>query len=147
MGTQLRQAGRFSPAEPYMSSGQLDYFQGRLLRWREVLLDQERGMQAALGQAPDRPADPVDQGVQEAARLQTLEKRLRTRRLLREIDAALARIEDGSYGYCLESGEEIGLRRLDAVPTATLSVEMQEQVERRQRFRQRNQLDAERISP
>ena len=90
MGKQTRETHRLSPAEPYMSPGQLDYFQ---------------------------------------------------KRLLRKINAALARIEDGSYGYCLESGEEIGLRRLEAVPTATLSVEMQEQVEHRQRFRQANLLD------
>lgn len=142
MATQIRKARRCDQAEPYMNPRQLEYFRRRLLEWRKALMAQEREISAALGQEPARPADPIDQGVQEASRLQDLEERLRHRRLLQQIDAALARIDDGSYGYCLESGEEIGLRRLEALPIATLSVEMQEQLERRERFLRINQLDS-----
>ena len=142
MATQIRKARRCDQAESYMNPRQLEYFRRRLLEWRKALMAQEREISAALGQEPARPADPIDQGVQEASRLQDLEERLRHRRLLQQIDAALARIDDGSYGYCLESGEEIGLRRLEALPIATLSVEMQEQLERRERFLRINQLDS-----
>ena len=146
MGKHACRASARSCDENYMNPEQLDYFRGRLLRWRRMLVEAERGGLETINQEPGRLADPIDEGVQEAARVQTLEKRLRSLRVLREIDAALDRIEDGSYGYCLESGEEIGLRRLEVLPTATLSVEMQEQLERRERFRQRNQLNGERIS-
>ncbi len=131
---------------PYLSAGQLNYFRDRLLQWRRSLLDQQRELLGDLAQELPRPADPIDQGVEDAGRLQLLEQQQRTRRLLQQIAAALNRIEDGSYGYCLESGEEIGLRRLEALPTATLSVEMQEEIERRERFRRRNHPGQERMS-
>ena len=144
MGKADCRATRPDQVKTYMSEDQLAYFRSRLLRWRQVLLARERGGLAALAQESGRPADPIDQGGQDVNRQRLFEERQRGARLLREIDAALARIEDGSYGYCLESGEEIGLRRLEALPIATLSLEMQEQREHRQRFRQRNRIDEER---
>lgn len=122
--------------EPYMNARQTEYFRRRLLNWRDELQRQISSPLALLSEETARPADPLDLVVQEVHLQQDLQTLQRTRRLLREVQAALERIEDGSYGYCLESGEEIGLRRLMALPVATLSVEMQEQLELLKRHRQ-----------
>lgn len=125
-----------APDETYMNPRQTDYFRRRLLAWQSELLRQLNVPLAGISQEKARLPDPIDQGVQEVDLQQDLEQLQRTRRLLREIEAALGRIEDGSYGYCLESGEKIGLRRLIALPVAALSVEMQEERELRKRQRQ-----------
>jgi DnaK suppressor protein len=126
---------RPSPDEQYMNPRQTEYFRRRLLAWKAELQSQQSSPLAVLARERVRPADPIDQGVQEVDLQQELENILRTRRLLREIEGALGRIEDGSYGYCLDSGEEIGLERLMALPVAVLSVEMQERWERTKRGR------------
>lgn len=123
------------PHERYMNPRQIEYFQRRLLIWQAELQSEQSRPLDGLTRERVKYADPVDQGVQEIDLQQDMEKLQRIRRLLREIEAAFARIEDGSYGYCLESGEEIGLERLMALPVATLSVEMQEQKERLKRRR------------
>ena len=119
--------------EEYMNSRHREYFRKRLLVWRKNLSAQDRELQRSMRQEHLRQADLLDQGNQDAGRYQILESRVRIRRLLEEIDAALNRIEDGSFGYCLETGEEIGLRRLEILPTATHSVEIQERQEWRAR--------------
>lgn len=130
---------RPSDQEPYMNSQQLAYFRQLLTQWRNRLYNEERGLSTALQSDDTATADPLDQGAQMAARDFDLTTKLRTRQLIAQINAALERIEDGSYGFCLESGEQIGLRRLEIVPFATLSVECQEQKERIQRlYRQGN---------
>jgi DnaK suppressor protein len=120
-----------------MNSQQLAYFRELLTQWRNRLWNEERGLRAALQNDDSASADPLDHGVQMATRDFDLTTKLRTRQLIAQINAALERIEDGSYGFCLESGEQIGLRRLEIVPFATLSVECQEKKERmRQLYRQ-----------
>jgi len=116
-----------------MNARQTEYFRSRLLAWQAELHWQLNAPKAVLRQETPRPADPVDMVVDEVNLQQDLQTLQRVRRLLRDVQAALERIEDGSYGYCLESGEEIGLGRLMALPVATLSVEMQEQLELRRR--------------
>ncbi|MEJ2699228.1 MAG: TraR/DksA C4-type zinc finger protein [Desulfuromonadales bacterium] len=118
-----------------MNPRQRDYFRSRLLAWRTELQRRQGRPLEVLTREKVRFADPVDQGVQEVDLQQDLENLHRNQLLLREIEAALTRIENGSYGYCLESGEEIGLERLMALPVATLSVEMQEQREKNKRYR------------
>ena len=120
--------------EPYMNPRQLGYFRGLLMEWRRRLLREERGILAVLQHNETVPADPLDQGVEMAARDFELTSKLRNRKLLKQIEAALQRIDEGSYGYCLESGEQIGLRRLEILPFATLSVEAQEQMEHARRM-------------
>jgi DnaK suppressor protein len=117
----------------YMNSRHREYFRNRLLTWRRNLLAQDRELRRSMRQEHLRQADLLDQGNQDAGRYQILESRVRIRRLLEEIDAAMNKIEDGSFGYCLETGEEIGLRRLEILPTATHSVEIQERQEWRAR--------------
>lgn len=124
---------RPSDQEPYMNPRQLSYFRQLLTEWRRRLWREERGLMAVLQSDDTAAADPLDHGVQMAARDFDLTAKLRNRQLVTQINAALERIEDGSYGYCLESGEEIGLRRLEILPFATLSVECQEQIERSRR--------------
>ncbi|MGE4343765.1 MAG: TraR/DksA family transcriptional regulator [Geoalkalibacter sp.] len=123
--------------EEYMNHRHREYFRNRLLNWRKNLLAQDRELRRSMRQEHLRQADLLDQGVHDAGRYQILESHLRIRCLLEEIDAALSRIAEGSYGYCLETGEEIGLKRLKILPTAKHSVEIQEQQEWRARSRRR----------
>ncbi|MGF1561364.1 MAG: RNA polymerase-binding protein DksA [Geminicoccaceae bacterium] len=119
--------------EPYMSETHLAYFRKKLLAWRDDIL---RGSDATLKELKEeatRAPDIADWATAETERSYTLRARDRERKLLSKISEALARIEDGSYGYCEETGEPIGLRRLDARPIATLSIEAQERHERRER--------------
>ncbi|WP_305043221.1 TraR/DksA family transcriptional regulator [Geoalkalibacter sp.] len=131
---------RPSEREPYMNPRQLAYFREQLLlRRRRILHEDHLYLQQLRGEI-DRSADFVDQGVQEAQQHFDFERRFRNRRLLEQIDAALERIDEGTYGYCEESGEKIGLRRLVALPFARCSVETQENIERVERFRRLNNL-------
>jgi len=120
--------------EPYMNPRQLTYFKNLLSERRHRLWREDRGLIAVLQCDETAPADPLDRGMQMAALDLDLTSKLRNRQLLNQINAALERIEEGSYGYCLESGEPIGLRRLEILPFATLSVESQEVMERSRRL-------------
>ncbi len=129
----LREDYRPSEAEPFMNELQLHYFKRKLTRWKEDVLSQTRRTLNDMHQDSMQFADLADRATSEADRALELRARDRQRKLISKIDAALARIEDGSYGYCEETGEPIGLKRLDARPIATLSLEAQERHERRER--------------
>lgn len=120
--------------EDYMGERQLAFFRRRLLDWRDSLLEESERTLAALRDDRIREVgDEVDRASREADQALDLRTRDRYRKLLRKIDAALSRIDDGSYGWCEETGEPIGLKRLLARPIATLSVEAQERQEARER--------------
>src|ERR1700733_10535494 len=108
-----------SDDEPFMNDRQKEYFRRKLIGWRESILAESRDTLAALQQESENHPDFADRASSETDRA---------------IEAALARIDDGSYGYCIETGDPISLRRLDARPIATLSVEAQERHERRERI-------------
>jgi DnaK suppressor protein len=124
---------RPSEDEPFMNERQRMYFRLKLLAWKEEIIRQTRETLAGLHEESTQHADLADRATSETDRALELRARDRQRKLVAKIDAALARIEDGSYGYCEETGEPIGLKRLDARPIATLSVEAQERHERRER--------------
>ena len=124
---------RPSEDEPFMSERQRIYFRQKLLTWKEEIIRQTKETLAGLHEESTQHADLADRATSETDRALELRARDRQRKLIAKIDAALARIEDGSYGFCEETGEPIGLKRLDARPIATLSVEAQERHERRER--------------
>ena len=123
---------RKAPASQYMNPEQLAFFRERLLDLQKQLRDNAGATTEHLRELSFAP-DPADRATLEEEHALELRTRDRERKLLKKIDQALARIEDGSYGYCEETGEPIGLRRLDARPIATLSLEAQERHERRER--------------
>ena len=125
--------------EEYMSDKQLDHFRDILNAWkRELMFEVDRTVHHMQGEAANFP-DPNDRATQESEFGLELRTRDRERKLLRKIDSALARIDDGSYGFCDETGEEIGLKRLEARPVATLCLEAQERRELAERqFRDRD---------
>ncbi len=119
--------------EQYMSKEQLEHFARILQNWkRDLMVEVDRTVLHMKDEAANFP-DPNDRATQEEEFSLELRTRDRERKLIRKIDDALKRIEDGSYGYCLETGEEIGIKRLEARPVATLSVEAQERRERREK--------------
>ncbi|GAC1693727.1 MAG: hypothetical protein PVS2B3_03320 [Steroidobacteraceae bacterium] len=119
--------------ELYMSKAQLDHFRTILNNWkRDLMVEVDRTVSHMKDEAANFP-DPNDRATQEEEFSLELRTRDRERKLIRKIDEALKRTEDGSYGYCLETGEEIGIKRLEARPVATLSIEAQERRERRER--------------
>ena len=119
--------------ELYMNKEQLDHFRNILNSWkRDLMVEVDRTVSHMKDEAANFP-DPNDRATQEEEFSLELRTRDRERKLIRKIDDALKRIEDGSYGYCLETGEEIGVKRLEARPVATLSIEAQERRERRER--------------
>jgi DnaK suppressor protein len=119
--------------EQYMNKEQLEHFARILLNWkRDLMVEVDRTVLHMKDEAANFP-DPNDRATQEEEFSLELRTRDRERKLIRKIDEALKRIEDGSYGYCLETGEEIGIKRLEARPVATLSVEAQERRERREK--------------
>ena len=119
--------------EQYMGKQQLEHFRQILLNWkRDLMVEVDRTVLHMKDEAANFP-DPNDRATQEEEFSLELRTRDRERKLIRKIDEALKRIEDGSYGYCLETGEEIGIKRLEARPVATLSVEAQERRERREK--------------
>ncbi|WP_297509227.1 RNA polymerase-binding protein DksA [uncultured Caulobacter sp.] len=124
---------RPSEDEPFMNERQLEYFKQKLLAWKEEILRESRETVAHLQKETENHADLADRASSETDRALELRTRDRQRKLISKIDQALRRVEDGSYGYCEETGEPIGLARLDARPTATLSLEAQERHERRER--------------
>ena len=119
--------------EPFMGPVMLEYFRQKLLRWRDDLLAEANETLAELQDGAPLEPDPADRASSETARALELRTRDRERKLIAKIGAALERIEDGSYGYCEETSEPIGLRRLEARPIATLSLEAQERHERMER--------------
>ena len=122
-----------SDAEPFMNDRQKDYFRRKLLTWRESIIAESRETLTALQNESENHPDFADRASSESDRAIELRARDRQRKLISKIDAALVRIDDGSYGYCIDTGEPISLRRLDARPIATLSIEAQERHERRER--------------
>ena len=126
-------AYRPSDDEPFMNERQLAYFKKKLLDWRDDILRESRSTVINLQAETENHPDLVDRASSESDRALELRTRDRQRKLISKIDDALRRIEDGSYGYCEDTGEPIGLGRLEARPTATLSVEAQERHERRER--------------
>ncbi|CAN5451357.1 RNA polymerase-binding protein DksA [soil metagenome] len=133
--TVLKASGSYRPTddEPFMNERQLEYFKQKLLAWKEEILRESRETVTHLQAETENHADLADRASSETDRALELRTRDRQRKLISKIDQALRRVEDGSYGYCEETGEPIGLARLDARPTATLSLEAQERHERRER--------------
>ena len=124
---------QISKGEEYMSKEQLEHFRTILASWKQDLMQEvDRTVLHMKDEAANFP-DPNDRATQESEFSLELRTRDRERKLIRKIDEALKRIEDGSYGYCLETGEPIGVKRLEARPVATLSVEAQERRERREK--------------
>ena len=119
--------------EPFMNERQRDYFRRKLLHWKDEILREARETIAALQNENENHPDIADRASSETDRAIELRARDRQRKLISKIDAALARIDDGTYGYCEETGEPISLKRLDARPIATLSIEAQERHERREK--------------
>src|SRR5689334_4388897 len=124
---------RPSESEPFMNERHKAYFRNKLVAWKEEIVRQNRETLQVLHEDSAQHADLADRATSETDRALELRARDRQRKLIAKIDAALSRIEEGTYGYCEETGEPIGLRRLDARPIATLSLEAQERHERREK--------------
>ncbi len=122
-----------SESEPFMNDRQRLYFRMKLIAWKDEILHSTKETLQHLHDESSQHADIADRASSETDRALELRARDRQRKLISKIDAALARIDEGSYGFCEETGEPIGLKRLDARPIATLSVEAQERHERRER--------------
>jgi DnaK suppressor protein len=119
--------------EPFMNDRQKEYFRLKLLSWKDEILKESRLTLQALQEENVNHPDLADRASSETDRAIELRARDRQRKLIAKIDAALQRIEDNSYGYCEETGEPISLKRLEARPIATLSVEAQERHEKREK--------------
>jgi DnaK suppressor protein len=133
MGIELPSGYKPSDSEAFMNERQREYFRRKLLRWKDDILRESRETIQNLQAETTLNADLVDRASTEAERQLELRTRARQRKLIAKIDSALRRLEDGSYGFCEETGEPISLKRLDARPIATLSIEAQERHERRER--------------
>lgn len=127
--------GQYRPTEDeeFMNERQLEYFRQKLLNWKEDILRESRETVTHLQSETENHPDLADRASSETDRALELRTRDRQRKLISKIDEALRRIEDGSYGWCEETGEPIGIARLEARPIATLSLEAQERHERRER--------------
>jgi DnaK suppressor protein len=125
----------YSPAEdePFMNERQLEYFRRKLLNWRADLLADSKDTIEGLQDGTRNIPDVADRASEETDRALELRTRDRQRKLVSKIDSALRRIEDGEFGYCSVTGEPISLKRLDARPIATMSLEAQERHERREK--------------
>lgn len=124
---------RPTDSEPFMNERQREYFRAKLIAWREEILKEARETLQHLQDDSQNHPDFADRASSETDRAIELRARDRQRKLISKIDAAIQRIEEGTYGYCEETGEPISLKRLDARPIATLSIEAQERHERRER--------------
>ncbi len=122
-----------SDDEKFMNKKQKEYFRSKLQNWKDEILRESRSTITNLKLENKQQADVADRASSETDRSLELRTRDRQRKLISKIEAALQRIESGTYGYCDETGEPIGLRRLDARPIATLSIEAQEAHERREK--------------
>ncbi len=123
-----------SENEPFMNERQKEYFRRKLTGGRESILAESKETLAALQNESENHPDIAYRASSETDRAIELRARDRQRKLIAKIEAALARIDDGTYGFCIETGDPISLRRLDARPIATLSVEAQERHERREKI-------------
>ena len=119
--------------EQYMGREQLDHFRGILSNWKRDLMEEVDRTMTHMKDEAANPPDPNDRATLESEFALELRTRDRERKLIRKIEEALSRIEDGSYGYCVETGEPIGVKRLEARPVATLCIEAQERRERREK--------------
>jgi DnaK suppressor protein len=136
-GTAAKEKGKIyrpTEKEPFMNERQKEYFRQKLAIWRDDILKEAKDTLQHLQDENQNHPDLADRASSETDRAIELRARDRQRKLINKIDAALHRLDDGSYGYCEESGEPIGLKRLEARPIATLSVEAQERHERRERI-------------
>jgi DnaK suppressor protein len=134
MTVELPPEYRPSPDEEYMNPQQLEYFRLKLLAWRDELMAESQETIEHLRDASNQDVgDEADRANRESEHGLELRTRDRYRKLLRKIEQALGRIEDGSYGYCEDTGEEIGVGRLDARPIATLTVDAQERREMKEK--------------
>ncbi len=131
--TDLPDDYRPSEDEPFMNDRQRAYFRKKLHDWKEEILRSSRDTLESLQDSEQHP-DLTDRASSETDRAIELRARDRQRKLIAKIDAALKRLDEGTYGYCEETGEPIGIRRLDARPIATLSVEAQERHEKREKI-------------
>jgi len=122
-----------SENDEFMNANQKAYFRAKLIAWKNDILREARETLDHLAEESANHPDLADRASSETDRAIELRARDRQRKLISKIDAALQRIEDGTYGYCEETGEPIGLKRLDARPIATLSIEAQERHERREK--------------
>lgn len=125
----------YSPAEdePFMNDNQVEYFRVKLLNWKADLLEDSRDTVAGMKDQTRNIPDVADRASEETDRSLELRTRDRQRKLVNKIDAALRRIDEGEFGYCSITGEPISLKRLDARPIATMSLEAQERHERREK--------------
>ncbi|UWQ97535.1 RNA polymerase-binding protein DksA [Rhodobacteraceae bacterium M385] len=125
----------YRPAEdePFMNERQVEYFRRKLLNWRDDLLDESRSTVTTLQDGTRNIPDVADRASEETDRALELRTRDRQRKLIAKIDQALRRVEEGEFGYCEVTGEPISLKRLDARPIATMSLEAQERHERREK--------------
>ena len=121
-------------SEPFMNERQVEYFKEKLLFWKNSLLEESKGTIEGMQKDTRNIPDAADRASEETDRAIELRTRDRQRKLILKIDAAIRRIEDGTYGFCEETGEPISLKRLDARPIATLSLEAQERHERKERI-------------
>jgi DnaK suppressor protein len=124
---------RPSDSEPFMSERQREYFRGRLNAWKEDILKEAKETLVTLQSESENHPDLADRASSDSDRAIELRARDRQRKLIAKIDSALARIQDGTYGYCEETGDPISLKRLEARPIATMSLEAQERHERNER--------------
>ncbi|MGJ8584707.1 MAG: RNA polymerase-binding protein DksA [Marinosulfonomonas sp.] len=125
----------YRPAEdePFMNDRQIEYFRRKLTAWKAELLDESKSTIVGLQDGTRNIPDDADRASEETDRSIELRTRDRQRKLVSKIDAALRRISEGEYGYCEVTGEPISLKRLDARPIATMSLEAQERHERREK--------------
>ena len=133
MSVDLTERYRPSDEEPFMNERQRDYFRKKLLAWKDDIIRESRETLQHLQDESQNHPDLADRASSETDRAIELRARDRQRKLIAKIDAALQRLDEGTYGFCEETGEPISLRRLDARPIATLSLEAQERHERRER--------------
>ena len=133
MATRLPKDYAPSDSEPFMNARQREYFRRKLVTWKEDIIRETRETVSSLQEASLHLPDVTDRAASESEKTLELRTRDRQRKLINKIDAALGRLEDQTYGYCEETGDPISLKRLDARPIATLSLEAQERHEKRER--------------
>jgi DnaK suppressor protein len=133
MASRLPKSYRPSKDEPFMNKRQQEYFRRKLVAWRDELARESSQTIQHLQEETTVAPDPADRASAESDRSLELRTRDRERKLIGKIDEALQRIEDGAYGFCEDTGDKISLARLEARPTATLSLEAQERHERREK--------------
>ena len=126
----LNEDYRPSEDEPFMNENQIEYFRDKLLEWKKSILSESKDTIKGMKEETRNIPDVADRASEETDRALELRTRDRQRKLISKIDSALRRIDDGSYGYCEETGEPISLKRLEARPVATLSLEAQEMHEK-----------------